>query len=78
MMTHKEETTPEMEHHIFVWEGGGQNVFLLGSFNNWTKVPMKTPYGCVMKVYKLKDNRPRPLVGYSSYYYYYFLKFPLM
>ena len=33
--------TSNMLPVVFRWEGGGKNVFLSGSFNNWrTKIPM--------------------------------------
>ena len=32
-------------HHIFQWDGGGKEVFLVGSFNGWEKVPVTLPNG---------------------------------
>lgn len=39
------EADPVMERHIFVWDGGGRDVYLMGSFNNWRKILLKIPYG---------------------------------
>jgi len=39
------EAAGEMEHQIFVWDGGGRRVFLIGSFNNWVKTPLTAQYG---------------------------------
>ncbi len=36
---------PVMQPHIFQWEGGGREVFLVGSFNNWAKIPVNSSLG---------------------------------
>ena len=38
-------TEPYMQPHIFQWEGGGKEVFLVGSFNNWTQIPVNNSLG---------------------------------
>ena len=32
-------------NHIFQWESGGKEVYLVGDFNNWEKVLVSTPNG---------------------------------
>lgn len=38
--------------HTFQWDGGGNEIFLVGSFNGWEKIPVNTPNGyahaCIM------------------------------
>ena len=35
--------TSQSVQHTFQWDGGGREVFLVGSFNNWEKIPVTTP-----------------------------------
>ncbi len=37
--------TPALVNHIFQWDGGGKEVFLVGSFKRWEKIPVITPSG---------------------------------
>ena len=33
--------------HIFFWEEGGREIFLVGNFNSWARIPVDTPLGLV-------------------------------